>query len=260
MNLDVWIRALKAARAAAGVSQEQLATMIRWSASTIAGIETGRRRPTKEFAGAADEALQTGGLLAELLRIADQQRTPVWFAAWRGYEAEATRLCAFEPTVIPGLLQTEEYARAVLSAGGLHGPDDVAELLSARLERQELLSKEDPPEFLAIIDELALRRPVGGPAVLDAQLGHLIELAELPHVHLYALPANVGAHVGLGGGFVLADLPDDDRVAYLENVASGQLVDDPKITRYLRRVWDSLLGESLSESATLELLKALKVT
>jgi hypothetical protein len=90
--------------------------MTRWSASTIAGIETGRRRPTSELAVAADEALQTGALLAHLLRIADEQRTPVWFAPWRGYEAETTRLCAFEPTVIPGLLQTEEYARAVLAA------------------------------------------------------------------------------------------------------------------------------------------------
>ncbi|WP_431728124.1 helix-turn-helix domain-containing protein [Verrucosispora sp. TAA-831] len=265
MNFEMWIRALKAARAAAGVSQEGLATLIKWSPSLIAAIETGRRRPTMEFAVASDEALQTGGLLAELLKEADRERGPSWFAAWRGYEQEATRLRAFEPCLVPGLLQTEEYARAVISAGGLQPPAMVDELVSVRMERQQLmheqlLRQEDPPLCVFLLDETAVRRPVGGPPVLDAQLGRLLAEAQLPHVRLHIVPHSVGAHVGLGGGFVLVELPDREQAIYLENAARGHVVNDPEMVRLMDRKWDSLLGEALSTSASLDLIRKLKVT
>ncbi|MEW2474365.1 helix-turn-helix transcriptional regulator [Micromonospora gifhornensis] len=260
MNFEMWIRALKAARAAAGVSQEGLATLIKWSPSLIAAIETGRRRPTMEFAVASDEALHTGGLLAELLKEADRERGPSWFAAWRGYEQEATRLRAFEPCLVPGLLQTEEYARAVISAGGLHQPPMVDELVAVRMERQQLLQRDDSPQCVFLVDETAVRRPVGGPEVLDAQLGRLLEVAEFPHVRLHVVPLNVGAHVGLGGGFVLVELADGEEAIYLENAARGHVLNDPEMIRLIAQKWDSLLGEALSTGASLELIRKLKVT
>ncbi|MGW4499290.1 helix-turn-helix domain-containing protein [Micromonospora sp. NPDC004336] len=260
MNFDMWIKALKAARAGADVSQEGLAALVKWSPSLIAAIETGRRRPTMEFAVAADEALNTGGLLAELLKEADRERGPSWFAPWRGYEQEATRLRAFEPCLVPGLLQTEEYARAVISAGGLHPPATVDELVAIRLERQDLLRQATPPQTVFLLDEPAVRRPVGGPAVLDAQLGRLLEAAELPHVRLHVVPLGVGQHVGLGGGFVLAELADGERAVYLENAARGHVVNDPETVGLIDRKWDSLLGEALSTTASLDLIRKLKVT
>ena len=260
MNFDIWIRALKGARAAAGVSQERLAELVKWSPSTVAAIETGRRRPTMEFAVAADEVLETGGLLAELLKAADRRRSPSWFAPWRVYEADATRMRDFEPCLVPGLLQTEEYAQAIIGAGGLHTLDETDELVQGRLDRRQLLFREDPPECVFILDESALRRPVGGPAVLDAQLGRLLEMAQLRHVHIHVVPISVGAHVGLGGGFMLADLPDGEQVLYLENVARGQIVDYPDWVRLLQRKWESLLGAALSEEASLDLIRKLKVT
>ncbi|RKN46250.1 helix-turn-helix domain-containing protein [Micromonospora endolithica] len=260
MNLDMWVRALKAARAAANVSQEGLAGLIAWSPSLIAAIETGRRRPTMELAVAADGALGTGGLLAELLKEADRERGPSWFVPWRGYEQEATRLRAFEPCLVPGLLQTEDYARAVLSAGGLQPPAMVDELVSVRLERQTLLDRTDPPQIVFLLDETAVRRPVGGPAVLDAQLGRLLEVAALPHVRLHIVPLNVGEHVGLGGGFVLVELADGEQAVYLENSARGHVVNEPETVRFIDRKWDSLLGEALSTSASLDLIRKLKVT
>ncbi|WP_091191686.1 helix-turn-helix domain-containing protein [Micromonospora narathiwatensis] len=260
MDFDMWIRALKAARASADVSQERMASLVKWSPSTVAAIETGRRRPTREFAIAADEALETGGLLAELLEAADRERSPSWFASWRSHESQAVRLRAFEPCLIPGLLQTEEYARAIISAGGLNPADQVDELVSVRMERQHLLTRDNPPELVAILDESTLRRPVGGPAVLDAQLGHLLGIARLPHVRLHVIPNDVGAHVGLASGFILADLPGDEQVLYLETAARGQVVDDPDALRLIRRKWDSLLGEALSERASLDLITKLKVT
>ncbi|SCE71345.1 DNA-binding transcriptional regulator, XRE-family HTH domain [Micromonospora viridifaciens] len=260
MKIEMWIRALKAARAGADVSQEGLATLIKWSPSTVAAIETGRRRPTMEFALAADQALGTGGLLANLLEAADRERGPSWFVPWRGYEQQATRLRAFEACLVPGLLQTEDYARAVISTGGLHPPAVVDELVAVRMERQQLLQRDRPPHCVFLLDETAVRRPVGGPAVLDAQLGRLLEVAELSAVRLHVIPLAVGEHAGLGGGFVLAELPDGERVLYLENAARGHVVDDPETIGLIERKWDSLLGEALSTGASLDLIRKLKVT
>ncbi|MET8229130.1 helix-turn-helix transcriptional regulator [Micromonospora sp. NPDC005298] len=260
MNVEMWVRALKAARAGAEMSQEALATATRWSPSTVAAIETGRRRPTMEFAVAADEALSTGGLLAELLRAADRQRLPTWFVPWRAHEEQAIRLCEFEPCLIPGLLQTEDYARAVISAGGLNPTTVVDELVAVRMDRQQLWQRAESTQCVFVLDETALRRPVGGPAVLDAQLGRLMELAALPSVRLHVVPLDAGAHVGLTGGFLLAELPDGERVTYVEDVARGHVIDDPDVVRLIGRKWDSLLGEALSTGASLDLIRKLKVT
>ncbi|MDG4766827.1 helix-turn-helix transcriptional regulator [Solwaraspora sp. WMMD406] len=256
----MWIRALKAARVAADVSQDGLAEKINWSASTIAAIETGRRKPTFRFAEEADEALDTAGLLTELLDRAERQRTPAWFLPWLKIESEANRLRNFELGVIPGLLQTEEYARAIISAGGLHTPDKVEELVRVRMERQELLTRDNPPECIFILDESMLARPIGDHAILDRQLQHLQKVAELPNVRLHILPTEVGAHVGLLGGFIIAELPDVDPAVYLENVARGQVADDEETIVLLNRKWDCLLGDAASVSASLRIIAKYRLT
>lgn len=260
MNIEMWIRALKAARAGADVSQEGLAALIKWSPSTVAAIETGRRRPTMEFAVAADQALATGGLLAGLLREDEGKSGPSWFESWPGHEERAVRLCHFEPCLVPGLLQTEDYARAVLSAGGLYRSDRVEQLLSIRISRQRLLCRDDPPECVFVIDESALRRSVGGPAVMDRQLSRLLEAVELRQVRLHVLPLAVGAHVSMGGGFVLAELPGNDRLLCLDNGARGQIADYPEWITLVQRKWEHLLAEALGEGATIDLINKLKVT
>lgn len=260
MNVEMWIRALKAARAGADVSQEGLATLIKWSPSTVAAIETGRRRPTMEFAVAADEALMTGGLLAGLLKEQEADHSPSWFESWPGHEERAVRLRHFEPCLIPGLLQTEDYARAVFSAGGFYRADRVEHLLGLRMNRQRLLYRDDPPECIFVIDESALRRSIGGPAVMDRQLGRLLEAAELPHVRLHVMPLDAGAHVCLGGGFVIAELPGNDLLLCLDNAARGQIADYPEWIGLMRRKWEHLLAEALSERTSLELINKLKVT
>ncbi|WP_346537575.1 helix-turn-helix transcriptional regulator [Micromonospora sp. DPT] len=260
MNVEMWVRALKAARAGAEVSQEGLAALIKWSPSTVAAIETGRRRPTMEFAVAADQALGTGGLLAGLLREHEGNSSPSWFELWPGHEERSVRLRHFEPCLIPGLLQTEEYARAIFSAGGLYRTDRVEELLRLRMSRQRLLSRTEPPECVFVIDESALRRSIGGPAAMDRQFGRLLEAAELPHVRLHVLPLDVGAHVSLGGGFVIAELPGNDHLLCLDNAARGQIADYPEWIGLVQRKWEHLLGEALSQRASLDLINKLKVT
>ncbi|MEW2382537.1 helix-turn-helix transcriptional regulator [Micromonospora sp. NPDC047707] len=260
MEIEKWIRALKAARAGADVSQEGLAALIKWSPSTVAAIETGRRRPTVEFAMAADEALGTCGLLAGLLRDDEGLTGPAWFESWPGHEEQAVRLLDFEPCLVPGLLQTEEYARAVVSAGGLHRSERVEELVNLRMSRQRLLHREHSPECVFVIDESALRRRIGGPAVMERQLGWLLEAAELSPVRLHVLPLDVGAHVSMGGGFLLAELPGNDRLLCLDTAARGQIADHPEWIRWVQRKWEHLLGEALSQSASLDLINKLKVT
>ncbi|SBT63613.1 Helix-turn-helix domain-containing protein [Micromonospora sediminicola] len=260
MNIEVWIRALKAARAGADVSQEALAATIRWSPSTVAAIETGRRRPTMEFAVAADQALTTGGLLASLLKEYEGDRSPSWFLPWQGYEDEAVLLRNFEPCAVPGLLQTEEYARAIFEAGRLYRTEQVAELLALRMARQNVLAKSNPPECVFIIDESALQRSIGGPEVMNGQFVRLLEAAEHPQVRLHVLPLDVGAHLSLGGGFAIAELPDGEHVLCLDNPARGQIADYPEWIRLMLRKWEILLGEALPEHASLDLIRKLKVT
>ncbi|GAA2717775.1 Scr1 family TA system antitoxin-like transcriptional regulator [Micromonospora olivasterospora] len=260
MNYEKWIRALKAARAGAEVSQEGLANLIRWSPSTVAAIETGRRRPTMEFAIAADEALGTGGLLAGLLEEPETDRSHLWFTGWRDHEERAVRLRNFEPCLVPGLLQTEEYARAIFSAGGLQRGEEVEQRLAQRMSRQQVLHRKDPPECVFVIDESALRRSIGGPAAMDRQLGRLMEVAEVSHISLHVLPLDVGAHVSLGGGFVIAELPGNEGMLCLDNAARGQIVDYPEWIGTMLRKWESLLGEALSQRASVDLINKLKVT
>ncbi|MFI6065771.1 DUF5753 domain-containing protein [Micromonospora sp. NPDC051227] len=122
------------------------------------------------------------------------------------------------------------------------------------------LSRDAPPTCVFLVDEMGLHRPVGGHAVLNAQLGRLLEVADLPSARLHVIPLSVGEHVGFGGGFVFADLPDGDRVLYLENAARGHVMDDPEMLRLIDRKRDSLLGEALPTSASMDLIRKLKVT
>jgi transcriptional regulator with XRE-family HTH domain len=132
-----FIEELRLAREAAGFTQEQLATEINYSQGQISKIETGERPPSKDFADRADIVLNTGGLLGRIVRRAQQQQTtPAWFRSWPAVEGEATSLRAYHPVLIPGLLQTEAYARALLSADPGVTPDEVEQRVSARLERR----------------------------------------------------------------------------------------------------------------------------
>lgn len=118
-----------------------------------------------------------------------RRRNPVWFRPWQEFEREATLLRSYQPLVLPGLLQTEAYARAVLSIGGLRGRTDVDRLVATRLSRQAILTKDDPPQFAAVVDETALRRPVGGRATMREQARALLATCEAPHVRLHVVPS-----------------------------------------------------------------------
>ena len=174
--------------------------------------------------------------------------TPPWFRNWVDHEQRAGALRNWFPSLVDGLLQTEDYARAILVTEPGATDDEVTSRLAARMKRQALLTRDDPPTTWFLLDEAALRRCVGSPAVMAAQLAHLTGAARLPNVTVLVVPPI--AHPGLLGGFSLTE-----RAAYVETAASGQVFEDPEIISGLLTRFDTLRNEALRASESLTLIE-----
>jgi Domain of unknown function (DUF5753) len=181
---------------------------------------------------------------------------PGWFGPWADEESRAVLLRWFEALVVPGMLQTEGYARALLTGRIGSKPGDVDAEVSARLARQAILDRDDPPELWVVIDEAVLHRPVGGKQVMREQLLHLIEMAQRPNVVLQVVPAEVAVHDGLrGGAFIVADAGEGPRVAYQDTAVRGEIVYDRDDIAALVTIWDRTKAEALSRRASLGLIE-----
>lgn len=245
-------------RAQAGLSQEQLGGLVYLTGDMVAKIERGQRTASEKFVDdceALPELAACGSLrvLWEQLRESFTSRPyPGWFADWPGKEAQAVKLRWFEMAVVPGLLQTESYARALLT-DRIAFRGDIDEAVAARMERAAILDRDDPPELWVVVDEAVLHRPVGGPDVMAGQLKHLIEMASRPTVVIRVIPATVGVHDGLpGAGFITADFGDGTPpVAYQDTAVQGQVIEDAEDITVLSATWDRLAAEALPRSASL---------
>jgi hypothetical protein len=174
-----------------------------------------------------------------------------WFRPWADIERAATSLRSFEASVLPGLLQTEEYARAVLSSGPLTG-SEVEQALTVRVVRQAaVFDRPRPPMTFFVIDEAALRR--GAPEIMHPQLDHLVTLAQRATVFVHVLPLTAGIHPGQAGAFVIASLDDAQDVGYLDDQAAGKVTED---VAPLWRAWDTVRSVALPRDQTIELMKA----
>ncbi|WP_055477842.1 helix-turn-helix domain-containing protein [Sphaerimonospora mesophila] len=242
----IWGRELRHYRQEAGLTQAQLAQKIHFSESLISGVETGQLPASPEFAQCCDDVLSTGGALHRLLDWRKGQVFPTWFGKWRDKEQEATTLRTYEPLVIPGLLQTESYARVVLRG------NETA--LAARLHRQLVLSRKDPrpPIFRCVLDEAVLYRPIGGPEVMREQLDHLIAMAG-PRLSVQIVPQ--GMHSGLLGGFVIATLDDGCDVLYAETAIRGITTSDADDVSAAIERFEAIRTEALPLNMSLELIK-----
>ncbi|MEH1014108.1 Scr1 family TA system antitoxin-like transcriptional regulator [Micromonospora sp. CPCC 206060] len=255
-TLDLFADELRRARADAGFTQETLAQRVSYSPSLIAKIELAQRRPTREFAQHCDDVLATGGRLARIQKVVGRVQVLPWFRQWVEIEQSATALYSFELSVFPGLLQTEAYARALLQAGALRRTGEVEQQVAARLERQAILHRDDPPHLAAVVDERVLHQPVGGPEVMREQLDHLVRIcAERPRVRIQVVPTAVGVHVGLSGPFIVATLPEENDAAFLDDLLYGQLLDRPREIAVLRQAWESIRSEALSHQQSIELIR-----
>ena len=255
-TLDLFADELRRARTQAGLSQEALGQAINYSGSLIAAVETGRRIPSRDFAKRIDETLATGGRLGRIQVIVGRDAVLPWFRQWVAVEQEAVLLRTYQVAVLPGLLQTEAYARAVLAGGALLTPEEVEKQVAARLERQRLLERESPPHLISVLDETVLRRPVGGPAVMREQLRHLVEVAAAhPRVRLHIVPAGTGAYAGLNGPFVLATSSADDDLVFLDTPRRGMVLDHGEDVRAIRQSWEAVRAEALSHPQSIELIE-----
>ncbi len=209
-------------RERAGLSQEQLGKRIGYSKSQVAMVERGARPPKGVFVQRADEVLGAQGALivaAPKPPRQTKQRNPLpgWFTPFADEEAGATVRHAYETHVIPGLLQTEAYARAVLAGQyPAFDDDEIEEKLASRLARQSLLSRRPLPDISFVLEMAALARPIGGRRVRKAQLHHLASLAQLRHVQIQLMPEEVENHPALDGPFVLLENAERQRMAYIE--------------------------------------------
>ncbi|GAB1645117.1 helix-turn-helix domain-containing protein [Krasilnikovia sp. MM14-A1259] len=251
------VNELRRSRSAAGLSQEDLGKAINYSSSLVSAVENGQRPPTREYLLAADKALQTGGLFERML--ATVEWAPVWFRDWIMVEREATLIRWFQPMLVPGLLQTEAYARAVMSWGSLRPQAEAERLIAARMSRQAILAKSSPPQLIAVVDEPVLHRLAGSPAVMAEQFEHLLWCAEQPHVRIHVLPSTAGSHTGLAGPFILARGPEFE-VGHLDNALRGELVDQRGDIDRLVRKWEAIRGEALSRPQSLELMREVAKT
>jgi transcriptional regulator with XRE-family HTH domain len=208
-----------------GLSLAQLGRIMGRSRGSVSNCEAGRRRITEQEARILDRHWDTGGHFLRLLTFARAGHDPDWFKQHLEHEARASVLKIYELAVVPGLLQTPEYARASFTAAGLKDTEVEAELTS-RMSRQEALDKPDPPTVWVLLDEGVLDHRVGSPEVMKGQLSKLLDLSTSHHVTLRVVPKTVGWHFGLEGSFKIMTTDTGD-VVYTEACGGGRLITDP---------------------------------
>ncbi|GAQ54706.1 helix-turn-helix domain-containing protein [Streptomyces acidiscabies] len=246
---------LKEARTAKGWTQQQLADAAIMSRSHIAAIENGTRYPSEEDAKRLDQALGTGNVLATF-RPGQKGDVPDWFERARQLEQQATNIRVFGLSYVPGLLQTEEYARSVIDSGyPRRSEDERHKAVVTRLERAKLLEDPLTPELWALLDEAVIRRPVGGPRVMADQLAHIVALAESGRIRVNVLPFGT-PHSLLEGLAMLMWFADQPPVAYTEGLRTGTVHDSPAMVEEIQGAYALALSEAQPLQQSLALLRA----
>ncbi|MFC7266617.1 helix-turn-helix domain-containing protein [Streptomyces lutosisoli] len=248
--LDYYGFELRRYREAAGLTQKQLGDIVNYTGSLVGQIETARKLPTPEFSERVDTALETGGLLYRLVELVMRSQLPAWFQQVAELEARATEICVFQPQLVHGLLQTEPYARAVLSAVD---DSDLDNRTAARMARQRILEKDKPPVFWAVLSEAVLYHEVGDPEVMRNQLLRLLSFERNPRVNIQVLPFKVGIHAGLMGAFNVFRFAGDPTIVYSEDYETGHATANPDAVESRSLRYDHLQAAALSvkDSATL---------
>ncbi|MET7979703.1 helix-turn-helix transcriptional regulator [Streptomyces mirabilis] len=247
---------LKQQRETAGLTQQQLADAAVMTRSHIAHIEAGRRIPSREDARRLDEALNTGNVLSSFLPVEDAAVAD-YFEAARLLEQQAVMIREFALSFVPGILQTERYARAVLSTSFPPTSEEECDrLVVTRLERAKILDDPVTPVVWALLDEAVLRRAVGGRDVMAEQIMHMVRLAERGRVRLYVLPFELGVHPLMQSMLTLMKFEDQPPVAYGEGLHMGKVHDTPAMVDRLEGIYDLALGDAMPLKESLALMRA----
>ncbi|MFJ8590381.1 Scr1 family TA system antitoxin-like transcriptional regulator [Streptomyces sp. NPDC093598] len=244
----------------AGLSREEFGELVRFSKHTVASVELGRRMPDPVFVERAEEVFgRTGALRKAAGCLERQPGLAAWFRRWAALEQTAITLYTYECRMIPGLLQTEAYARA-LFANQLPPLDDgqIEERWAARAERQKLLKGRPNTAFSFILEEHLFLRCLGGGGVTRELVDHLQEIAELRNVEVQIMPMTQGAHAGLAGPMQLLETPENRWLAYNEGQRGGQFISDPKEISVLHRRYARMRSQALSLEDSSSLLQRMR--
>ncbi|MFC7528949.1 helix-turn-helix domain-containing protein [Actinoplanes sp. GCM10030250] len=260
---------LRRYREAAGVTIDMVAERLGCSTSKISRIETGHTGATPgDVQDMLDIYRVDARVVDELVQIARDARQKGWWhpfstvlsSAYVGLEAEARSVRAYEQQVIPGLLQSEDYAMALIRSARWDDTDQRnAQRIRVRMERQSLLIQDDPIDLWVVLDESVVSRPVGGDAVMRDQLRQLVDTARLPNVTLQILPFAVGAHAGMDGAFAILDFPSagDPAVVFAENATGGLFLEkDDELRKYVT-VFDTIRASALDPGESIDMIEML---
>ena len=261
---------LQRRREATGMSREEVARRLEWSTSTLFRIETGRNRPQP---GNVRMLLELYGVTGPerdgLIQLTREARQPGWWHSFRdvlpnpyevyiGLEAGAASIRNFEPVVVPGLLQTADYAREIFRNGPIElDPDEVERLLEVRLARQQILARDDRPRLWAVIDEAVIHRVVGGTEVTRGQLRHLADAAQQGKTTIQVVPYRAGAHAGAIGAFVILDFAEDTdpTVVYVETLAGDIYLEERSDVNRYTLAFDRLVAAALHPDESVQLIE-----
>ncbi|WP_405895198.1 helix-turn-helix transcriptional regulator [Streptomyces sp. NBC_00104] len=241
-------RQLKLWREAAGLTQAEFGAAIGYGEESVSSVERGRRIPRPEYLDQADEVLGADGKIAAMKRDLAEVRYPKKVRDLKKLEADAVELCAYNNSVVHGLLQTEEYARAVFSSRRPpFTPDDLEQRVAARVARQEIVSDATAqPVFSFVQCESTLRRPIGGRMVMRGQLERLLEISGFRNVDLQVLPLGHEENSGLAGSFRLLRLKDGTTVGHVEVQHISRVIVDPKEVQLLDMRYGTIRAQALS--------------
>ncbi|WP_329083568.1 helix-turn-helix domain-containing protein [Streptosporangium sp. NBC_01469] len=259
---------LRRLREAAGLTMEEVAQSLDMSRATISRLETGKTaRPRPRDIRDILKLYKVGDLQQEaVMDLARGARERGWWEQYKGVftgtyvglEAEASSIDTFEPLVIPGLLQTSAYAAELVRAS-LADPAEIDKRVEARMRRQEILQRPNPPRYRAIIDEAALLRPVGDTEVMRDQFRKLIDTCSLEHVTIQVMPMSAGPHIGLWGQFVILGFPEstDQNVVYIETPTDNLYLEEPEHLERYNLVMQRLVIDALGADASIAHLSKL---
>lgn len=251
-------RQMKLLREAAGLTQTQLGERVGYGEAQIAAVEQGRRIPKPELIDAVDRAVGARGVLVAMKGEVAKARYPSFFRRYVELEGQAVELHAYDNHVVKGLLQTEDYARAVFTMWRpLLSEEVVEQRVAARLERQKLFSRRPAPLLSFVIEEQALRRPVGGDQVLRGQLEQLLLYAHERNVEMQVMPTSRDEHAGLGGAFTLIHLEDQRRIGYMEVQEASVLYTVPKKVSPLEATYGVLRAQAMTPRESLTFIEKL---
>ena len=262
---------LRRLRLEKGFTVEQAADQLLFSMSKLSRMETGHGVPTRrdirdlcDLYGVTDEAERD-----RMKKLAEEGKQQAWwqsydlpYSTYVGLEAEATAISDFQSSVVPGLLQTADYARA-----GHEGamprlsPGEIERRIEAKLTRQAILTQESPPppSFMTVLDEAVLHRMVGGPVVMGVQLERLIEAANLPNVTIQVIPFTLGAHPGVESNFSILEMPaSTPGVVFVEGLVGSIYLERPEELARYQQIFERLQGIALSPKDTIKLIKKVR--